>query len=217
MSNNFKLSPRTPLLSTLLLLTILLLSAGTALAGYKQTFDGVQVTFSGSNCNAFVTNITGDDLTLVVEVFEDGGTLQIKAGKETINGPWGPFVDVVINAPFNSFKNLKIMGNPDSYIFVAGQTAYVSKFMMKYGCVGNTTARGFSEGLGGDPFQYPANINMKAAFATGSVLGESYPDYPLALIGPASVAASQAPATPVIRMTRQEKLELVQRLKQQFE
>lgn len=196
-----------------LVLTTSLVSVERAEAGAKFVDYGVQVSYSGSYYGIFPYLATVNGFTtLVVEVYDwNASSLMIKALSDAPYY-WGGYLDVIIYAPNTTFNNLKVMGTPYTYIYVAGQVWQAYKYMHKYGYVGDTDALG-TMGLGAR--YMPLGINMKYAAGAGPVLGVSYSSFVLNQVEEGQAVAALAQGT--TKITPEEKAASIQRLKELIE
>ena len=139
---------------------------------YKVIVDDIKVTYSRGGCLAWYNDLDG---TLRVEVWEDGGTLNVICREEAAMY-WDSRCDVYIYAPDASIKKMNLKGRPETQLFVCGQVGYVKNFKLKHGFVGDTAFYGPEVGLGSAALDPPKKILIKSGWSTAAVLGIGYPE-----------------------------------------
>ena len=139
---------------------------------YRTIVDDIKVTYSRGGCLAWYNNLDG---TLRIEVWEDGGTLNVICREEAAMY-WDSRCDVYIYAPDASIKNINLKGRPETQLYVCGQVGYVKNFKLKHGFVGGTAFYGPEVGLGSAALDPPKKILIKSGWSTAAVLGVGYPE-----------------------------------------
>ena len=144
---------------------------------YRIVIGDIKVLYSKGGCYA-AHNLADDTLTIVI--WEDGGALNVNAGKDA-PAYWGSGCDIYIHAPDASLKKINLKGREEMDLYVCGQVDYVKNFVLKYGFVGDTGGYGEAFGLGSAADDPPKNVLIKWGAATAPLLGVSYPGAPFDL------------------------------------
>ncbi len=141
---------------------------------YMTSIHGVKVKYSRGGCRAWYDELDGNR-TLTIDIWEDGGTLNVIAGPDAPPF-WGSRCDVFVYAPEASIKRMNLHGRQGTQLYLCGQVGYVRNFFLKRGFVGDTLYCGPDIGLGSAAEDPPKNILIKRGYTTAPLFGLSYPD-----------------------------------------
>jgi len=128
--------------------------------------DGIKVTYP----YGFDAYYDSSDNTLTIQIFEEGGSLSVKALSWAPNY-WGGYADVYVWANCWYVPSMSFKGLWNFNLYITGQVGETNKLTIKNGFVGGTDYYG-TQGLGQGYLNIPSSISIKSGCAYGSVLGE---------------------------------------------
>jgi len=145
---------------------------------FKAVIDDIKVTYTKPTC--FAGRNEANDTLLIAVWGDDPGILKVVAREDAFTF-WGPRCDILIDAPEASITKIRLLGKPETELFVSGQVGYAKKFVLKHGFVGDTLDYGEEFGLGSAAEDPPKKILIKSGATTAPLFGVSYPGAPFDL------------------------------------